>query len=319
MAQLVGSSDQGWAVWGGTNSGTGTVGTAGSGVGAYGDSQGSYGVVGRSYASNGTGVRGTGYVGVRGEGGAAGVYGIGSTGLQAIGTGSVGTGVYAAGSYRAAWLNGPVLVSGFLSKPGGGFRLDHPRNPANKYLNHSFVESSEMKNVYDGVAQLDEDGAAWVDLPEWFEILNGDFRYQLTAVGGAAPNLHVAEEIYENRFRIAGGEGGMKVCWQVTGTRKDPWAAANPFEVEEDKPQEEQGHYLHPDLYGKPEDQMLARPEQPPGNSAQPPGSRELPPGMPPPGFAAPGFGHLGAENLDELRGQIQELRRQIEELKRRG
>jgi hypothetical protein len=70
------------------------------------------------------------------------------------------------------------------------------------------ASSSERKNVYDGVARLNEDGAAWVELPEWFDALNGDLRYQLTAIGGAAPNLHVAEEISENRFKIAGGERG---------------------------------------------------------------------------------------------------------------
>jgi len=135
------------------------------------------------------------------------------------------------------------------------FKIDHPLDPENKYLVHNAVESSEMKNVYDGVARLDEDGAAWVELPEWFEALNGDFRYQLTAVGAAAPNLHVAEEISENRFKIAGGEEGMKVCWQVTGSRKDLWAAANPFEVEQEKPEEERGRYLDPSLYDAPEEQ----------------------------------------------------------------
>jgi len=137
------------------------------------------------------------------------------------------------------------------------FTIDHPLDPQNKYLVHTSVESSEMKNVYDGVAQLDKEGAAWVELPEWFEALNGDFRYQLTAVGGAAPNLHVAEEVSENRFKIAGGEEEMKVCWQVTGTRKDPWAAANPFEVEQEKREEERGRYLEPGLYDAPEEQRV--------------------------------------------------------------
>ena len=94
-----------------------------------------------------------------------------------------------------------------------------------------------------------------IELPEWFEALNGDFRYQLTAIGGSAPNLHVAEEISENRFKIAGGEEGMKVCWQVAGSRKDPWAAANPFEVEQEKREEERGRYLDPSVYGAPEEQ----------------------------------------------------------------
>jgi hypothetical protein len=122
---------------------------------------------------------------------------------------------------------------------------------------HHAVESSERKNVYDGVVQLDGFGEAWVDLPEWFEALNGDFRYQLTAVGGSAPDLHVAEELSENRFKIAGGEEGMKVCWQVTGSRKDSWAAANPLEVEQEKREEERGRYLEPSLYDAPEEQRV--------------------------------------------------------------
>jgi hypothetical protein len=137
------------------------------------------------------------------------------------------------------------------------FTIDHPLDSQNKYLLHNAVESPERENVYDGLARLDEDGEAWVELPEWFEALNGDFRYQLTAVGRAAPNLHVAEEVSENRFKIAGGEEGMKVCWQLTGSRKDPWAAANPFEVEQEKREEERGRYLEPSLYDAPEEQRV--------------------------------------------------------------
>jgi len=249
-----------------------------------------------------------------------GVHGTSTSGIGVVGTGPVD-----------GRFEGPVIVTGKLRTLGGGFHVDHPNDPANKYLNHSFVESSEMKNVYDGVAQLDQDGAAWVDLPEWFQSLNGDFRYQLTAVGGAAPNLHVAEEISGNRFRIAGGEGGMKVCWQVTGTRRDPWATANPLEVEEEKPQEERGRYLQPDLYDAPEEQsvMRARTPQPPPTppSFEPPQPPAMPPGAPPmpPGVAAPGFGRVEDEQqqqIAELRGQIEELRRgrmedEIDELKR--
>jgi hypothetical protein len=105
-----------------------------------------------------------------------------------------------------------------------------------------------MKNLYDGTAEFDANDSAWVELPEWFEELNRDFRYQLPAIGQPAPELHVAEEISENRFKIAGGKEGTKVSWQVTGIRKDRWADANPIEVEEEKPEEERGHYLHPEL-----------------------------------------------------------------------
>ena len=48
----------------------------------------------------------------------------------------------------------------------------------------------------------------------------------------------------------------MKVSWQVTGIRKDPWANANRPQVEEDKPASERGHYIYPDLYGQPEEKL---------------------------------------------------------------
>jgi hypothetical protein len=233
---LVGSSDSGWAVWGGTINGTGVAGTAGSGTGTYGDSVDAYGVFGRStnavavvgdtanqYSAvwghnrgSGIGVMGSGDGGGSGVAGAS-VNGPGVTGSSQAGHGVLGytnsrtaVGVYGTGPSHAGWFHGHVTVRGNFSVVNGtkNFKIDHPLDPQNKYLLHNAVESSEMKNVYDGVALLDADGAASVDLPEWFEALNGDFRYQLTAVGGSAPNLHVAEEVSENRFKIAGGEGG---------------------------------------------------------------------------------------------------------------
>ena len=146
---------------------------------------------------------------------------------------------------------GNVDVQGTLTKGGGGFKIDHPLDPANKLLYHSFVESPDMKNIYDGVATLDNSGNATVQLPDYFSAVNGDFRYQLTAVGGAMPNLHVSTEISGNQFSISGAPNG-KVSWQVTGTRQDPWANAYRIPVEESKGAK-QGLYLHPDLYGQPE------------------------------------------------------------------
>jgi hypothetical protein len=40
-----------------------------------------------------------------------------------------------------------------------------------------------MKNLYDGVVRLDGNGEAAVELPQWFDALNQEFRYQLTAIG----------------------------------------------------------------------------------------------------------------------------------------
>ena len=128
-----------------------------------------------------------------------------------------------------------------------------PLDPANKYLYHSFVESPDMMNVYNGNVTLDADGEATVSMPDWFEALNNDFRYQLTAIGAPGPNLYVAEEISGNRFRIAGGTPGMKVSWQVTGIRHDAFANAHRIPVEQEKSGRERGKYLHPKELGMPE------------------------------------------------------------------
>lgn len=160
------------------------------------------------------------------------------------------------GTGLSCWVDGRALVSGnlhvggTLSKAGGSFKIDHPLAPDRKYLSHSFVESPDMKNIYDGTVTLDEQGSATVELPAYFEALNRDFRYQLTPVGGAASGLHVSAEVAANRFSIAGGNPGQKVCWQVTGTRKDPWAEGNRIVVEEEKPEGEVGTYLYPEGYG---------------------------------------------------------------------
>jgi len=168
----------------------------------------------------------------------------------------------AKGGY-AGYFYGRVEVAGSLIKTGGGFRIDHPQDPANQYLNHSFVESNDRKNIYDGIAVLDARGEAVVALPPWVEGVNRDFRYQLTAIGGAAPGLHIAREITKGRFKIGGGERRMRVSWQVTGIRKDVWAQANPVVVEEKKVGVERGSYIHPELHGKPASKDMERARNP--------------------------------------------------------
>ena len=232
--------------------------------GVWGDSANSYGVIGTSNLKVGV----FGYCDAAQDGGPApyrltyiGVQGRVNTSRNGIGSlgllthvgvagdgGEKGWGLYATGGNypgkppteagtngAAAWFDGDVHVNGNLSKPGGGFRIDHPLVPTEKFLNHSFVESPERKNVYDGIAVLDGDGGAVVELPHWFEAVNESFRYQLTAIGGIAPNLHIAEKIIQGRFKIAGGAPALEVSWQVTGNRCDPWAKANPLSVEQDK------------------------------------------------------------------------------------
>lgn len=164
-------------------------------------------------------------------------------------------GVYGAASNGstnyAGYFSGNVHVNGTLSKSGGSFKIDHPLDPENKYLSHSFVESPDMMNVYNGNVTLDAAGEAWVTMPDYFEALNRDFRYQLTAIGGPGPNLYIAEKISGNSFRISGGAPGLEVSWQVTGIRQDPFANAHRIQVEEPKRPEEQGKYLNPEAFGQ--------------------------------------------------------------------
>lgn len=237
--------------------GSGSGNPPGGDFGAYGRGS-DYGVFGAS--SVGFGVMGSSST-------SDGVYGYSDTGIGIEGISNSGYGVHGvntSGASLAGYFEGTVNVTQVLSAGGlasggsiskGGacnFKIDHPLDPANKYLYHSAVESADMKNIYDGVAVLDEQGEAAVELPPWFEPLNQDFRYQLTAIGTPGPALHIAGKIHANRFRIAGGEPGMEVSWQVTGIRHDLYASAHRSPVEEEKPEAERGYYLHPALYNAP-------------------------------------------------------------------
>jgi hypothetical protein len=183
--------------------------------------------------------------GVFGQGPVYGVYGQCTSG---------GYGIYGVGNPHAALFSGDVTISGTLNGLTKAFKIDHPLDPANQYLSHSSVESADMKNIYDGVATLNADGRATVVLPSWFEALNKDFRYQLTAIGAPSPNLHIAEEIANNQFTIAGGVGGTRVSWQVTGIRHDAWAEAHRIRVEEPKTGADRGLYLTPREHGQPKE-----------------------------------------------------------------
>ncbi len=203
--------------------------------------------------------------------GGTGVYGEADNGTGSSGVWGVSLGPTLAQSGYAGLFTGSVnvsedlLVTGMISKAGGSFKIDDPTDPANKYLYHSFVESPDMKNIYDGLVTLDPLGEAVVELPDWFEALNQDFRYQLTAVGAPGPNLYVAEEVHDHQFKIAGGKPGAKVSWQVTGIRQDAWANAHRIPVEVEKPAREQGFYLHPELFGQPAEKSIEwanRPQQ---------------------------------------------------------
>ena len=247
---LYGESQRGAAgVYGENKSttGNGVYGKSDYGKGVYGESVSGTGVYGRSETSPAVWGHSNEHYGVCGvtNSGTA-VYGLcGSEGRAGYFDGYVE--VY--GDLKAVQLQ---VIAG-IRKGWSDFLIDHPLDPENKYLSHSAVESPDMMNIYNGNVVLEENGEVWVELPEWFEALNRDFRYQLTCIGGYAP-VYVAQEIAGNRFKIAGGEPGMKVSWQATGIRQDVLANAHRIQVEEEKPQGEKGYYLHPVEWGKPEE-----------------------------------------------------------------
>ena len=185
-------------------------------------------------------------------------------------SGSNRTQVFNVDASGNGFFAGNLNVTGTVSKGGGSFKIDDPLDPANKTLSHSFVESPDMMNIYNGIAKLDAKGEVWVNLPDYFESLNGDFRYQLTAVGAPQPELYVAHEVEGNRFKIEGGKPGARVSWQVTGVRHDAYANAHRIPVEEDKPSVERGYYLHPDAFSQPQSKSPGSP-----NSTQPRSSVE--------------------------------------------
>jgi len=178
---------------------------------------------------------------------------------------TTGTSAYAAldagrasDSHLAGKFNGTVEITGTLSKGGGSFKIDHPLDPANRYLYHSFVESPDMMNLYNGNVVTDERGFATVVLPDWFEALNRDFRYQLTVIGEFAQAI-VAQKIEDGRFVIRTDKPAVEVSWQVTGIRHDAFAEANRIPVEEDKSDTERGRYLHAEAFGLPAEQAIGR------------------------------------------------------------
>jgi hypothetical protein len=156
-------------------------------------------------------------------------------------------------------ITGSASVLGALSKGSGTFVIDHPLDPKNKLLYHSFVESPDVKNLYDGIATLDANGEAVIELPEYFLALNKDFRYLATPLDQAMPNLRLSKEVGRRWyiagdivFKISGGAPGGEVSWQVTGIRHDPYIEANPLipEVEKgpDQPYDK-GEYVCEECY----------------------------------------------------------------------
>lgn len=204
---------------------------------------GSKSVITGNNTSSGRGVEGSSVSGI-------GVNGVGKTGVNGISqsTSSADSAVRGISQYGGSYAGdfwGNVRVTGMLTKGGGSFKIDHPLDPKNKYLSHSFVESPDMMNIYNGNIVTGANGEAVVELPSYFDALNRDFRYQLTVVGQFAQAI-VLEKIKGNTFRIKTDKPNVEVSWQVTGVRKDKFAEEHRIKVESDKPEAERGTLQNP-------------------------------------------------------------------------
>jgi hypothetical protein len=266
-------------VFGISENGSGVRGESPSGNAVYGFSTGNIGVLG--VIGSGGGSNAAGVLGIS-HGGATAVYGHSANGPGVIGfsngPGVIGSsngtapGVYGDSRFGyAGYFRGNVHVTGGLSQGGGGIMIDHPLDPTHKTLTHACVESPDMLNIYNGNIITDAQGNATIMLPAYFQALNREFRYQLTVLEQFAQAI-VSREIQENHFTIKTDKPHVKVSWMVTGVRQDAYANAHRIAVEDDKPAQEQGLYLHPEAYGQPPTKGVHQPPQlgelPPLNAA---------------------------------------------------
>ncbi|OYT68566.1 MAG: hypothetical protein CFK48_11160 [Armatimonadetes bacterium CP1_7O] len=269
-----------------------SYGTSGTGVvgWAYATSGYTIGVYGRSDSTDGTGVFGI----ATASGVTSGVYGrsYSTSGYGVFGWASATSGVtygvygrsnstsgYGMYGYAAATsgLNYGVLgesasasgygvyATGRLAASGAKlFQIDHPLRPETHFLNHFCTEGPEPYNAYSGNVVTDAQGYATVQLPDYFETINRDFRYQLTVIDNSDEFVlvKVVREIQNNQFVIRTSKPYVKVSWEVKAIRHDRWVQEYGYQTEQEKPKEYQGRYLHPELYGQPKERgIFYRPE----------------------------------------------------------
>jgi len=229
---------------------------------------GGYGVTG--YASSNTG---TTY----------GVYGISSSnsGRGVVGyathAGGVNYGVLGQTNSSFGW---GVYALGDLGASGTkAFRIDHPLDPEKKYLLHYASESPYPQNFYNGTVVTDSHGYAWVQLPDYFDEINKNFRYQLTVLDDQDSRgfvmAKVSKLIVGNRFQVRTSEPRTTVSWEVKADRNDLYVRNRPPRDVVEKEGLERGTYQHPELYGLgPERGINYHPEGNPQLTNRPPQKR---------------------------------------------
>ncbi len=144
------------------------------------------------------------------------------------------------------------LVCAALSKPAGSFTIDHPLKPDTHFLQHSFVESPEMMNLYRGQGKI-VSGKCSMTMPDWFIALNGEdqseFSYYLTAIGGQN-DLWVEAEMDDTGTVKFGGANDGKFSYLIAAVRNDPFAKNHRIKLEPTKKEmDKEGEYIYPGYY----------------------------------------------------------------------
>lgn len=200
-----------------------------------------------------------GYVnnpGINATGGFFQVEADGGFGVQAFarrGPDDFGIGVLGVGPNNAlgygVFSDGPLGATGTKS-----FVIDHPLDPANRFLRHYSAEGPEPYNVYSGSVTTDERGFATVVLPEYFPLVSRDPRVQLTVVDDSDrfPLAKVTAPPRGNRFTIRTSEPRVTVYWEVKAVRDDAGVRRQGVSAEPLKPPAWRGRFLQPELHGRP-------------------------------------------------------------------
>jgi hypothetical protein len=127
--------------------------------------------------------------------------------------------------------NGAFDIVGALSKGSGSFKIDHPVDPDNKILYHSFIEGPRVDLIYRGVAKL-KHGSATIDLNKDSSVagmMPGTF--EALTQNAVVTSLHNqdgfarvrSEKIIGAKFKIVCEEYAStdEVAWVVIAERGD--------------------------------------------------------------------------------------------------
>jgi len=244
-----------------------------TGAGVFGYSDATDGVYGQSDDGGSNGVWG-----INTDDGGRGVYGresyTGAGSFSSFGiygsvanSGNLDIGVYGTcddivADY-AGYFSGDIYVTGDVGAGTKSFLIDHPDDPLNKTLRHRCVESPENLCLYRGKVELDGDGSATVEMPDYFVSLTkeDEATVNLTPVG--KPFMFGYEWNKDFTAFTVFGEPDREIAYIVLADRDDPVirSLARPVVAEKGTPESNipKGLMLNPTAYGYPEEMNVIR------------------------------------------------------------